>query len=99
MPINEFAVLFDGIDRMRHRPSAFIRDRGVERRQIEWPYRLRPENEWVESDAILVDLQFQRESADPIKAEFGFRLNPAKETGSCLIAGILERLSQRNATK
>ena len=99
MPINDFAVFLDGINRIRRRPNPFVGDSGVERRQIDWAHRLRPEHEWIESLAIRIDLQFEREPTDTVEAQLGFRLDAVKETGSCLVAGVLKRLSQRNATE
>src|SRR6516165_3925175 len=99
MPVNDSAVFLDGINRMRHRPNPFVGDSGVEGRQIDWAHRLRSKHEWIESIAIPIDLQFKREPTDTVEAELGLRLDAVKETSSCLIAGVRNRLTQRNATE
>jgi hypothetical protein len=45
--IDDDTIALDGIDYVRCRPHPFICDRRVERREINWPHRLRAEHEWV----------------------------------------------------
>ena len=66
MPIDDLAVLLDGVDRIRRWPGPFIGNGGVKRGKVDRSDRLCAENEWIEPDTILVDLQFEGDLTDAV---------------------------------
>src|SRR5262249_41013963 len=95
MAIDHDAIALDGVDHMRGRVQAFIRDRRVECREIDRPHRLRPEHEWIIVHAVTIDLRFHRKLAEAIEARFRRALDAALEQmDGGEIARILERPAQ-----
>src|SRR5262249_56732017 len=81
---------------MRGRMQAFIRDGGIECREIDRPYRLRPQHEGIIPHAFAIDLRFHRELAQAIEARLRSALDAAVEQmDGGEIARILERAPQR----
>src|SRR6266700_3630184 len=92
MAIDHDAVALDGIDHMRRRVQAFIRDCCIECREIDRPYRLRPEHEWIIPHTVTIDLRFHRELAEAIEARLRTALDAAVEQmDGGEIARILKR--------
>src|SRR6516165_5066830 len=56
MAVDHDAVALDGIDHMRRRVQALVRDGRIECREIDRPYRLRPEHEGIVAHAFMIDL-------------------------------------------
>src|SRR5262249_57499220 len=84
-----------GIDHMRGRMQAFIRDGGIECREIDRPYRLRPQHEGIVPHAFTIDLRFHRELAQAIEARLRSALDAAVEQmDGSEIARILDRPPQ-----
>src|SRR5260370_29926255 len=93
MAIDHDAVALDGIDHMRRRVQAFIRDCCIECREIDRPYRLRPEHEWIIPHTVTIDLRFHRELAEAIEARLRTALQECTR-----IFGWLQPSRLRNPT-
>jgi hypothetical protein len=90
-------MVLDGFDRVRDRPQPLVGDGGIERRQIDRPYRLGAEHKRIEAHAIAVDAHLLRERAESIETLLGLGRDAAVEQmHSRQIAGILQRLAQRD---
>ena len=63
MAIDRLSIALDGIHDMGRGPQPFIRDRGIERREIDRPHRLGAEHERIVAHAFAVDLRLDRELA------------------------------------
>src|SRR5262249_60572637 len=85
-------VALDGIDDMLRRVQAFVRDGRIECREIDRPYRLRPEHERIVAHAFMIDLRFHRELAQAIEARFRSALDAAVEQ---MDGGEIARILQR----
>ena len=80
---------------MRDRPHAFIRDRGIERREIDRPHRLGAEHERIVAHAFAVDLRLHRKVAQAIEAGFRLLFDAAVEqVHGREIARVLQRAAQ-----
>jgi hypothetical protein len=75
--------------------QAFIRDRRIERREVDRPHRLSAEYERVVSQALAVNLRFRRELTKAVETAFGLLLDAAiKQTNGREIARVLYSLPQ-----
>ena len=95
MTKDHFAVAFDRFHDVWRRAQAFIRDRRIERREVDRPNRLSAEYERIVSQALAVNLRFRRELTKAVETGFGLLLDAAiEQTNGREIAGVLYRLPQ-----
>ncbi len=88
-------VALDGFHDVGRWTQAFIRDRRIEGRKIDWPHRLRTKYNRIEPQTFAIYLCFDRKIADPIETGFGLALDPALEKmRGRTITRIFERLPQ-----
>ena len=84
---------------MGERPQSFIRDRGIERCEIDRPHRLGAEHERIVAHAFAVDLRLYRKVAQAVEAGFRLLFDPAVEqVHGREIARILKRAAQGQST-
>jgi len=70
--IDRLSIAFDRVDDARHGARAFVGDRRVERREIDWPHRLSAEHEGIVAQAFTINLRLKRELAQTVEADLRF---------------------------
>src|SRR5262245_63862815 len=83
---------------MRCWTQAFIRDRRIECREVDGPYRLRAKHERIVPLAFAVDSCLCCKTTNAIEARLGFLVDAAiEEMDRRQVARILERLPHRES--
>ena len=90
--IDRLSIAIDRVHGMGYRPQSFIRDCGIECREIDRPHRLGAEHERIVPHAFTVDLRLDRKVAQAVEAGFRLLFDPTVEQAhGGEIAGILQR--------